>query len=486
MGEGLIQTIVNGLKNYQSDVLLVENNDRFLYREDVIEAFNSLGVVVNCDSIISQRIAYELREPDELLVLVSQDNSRYLEDIQQKGISIEFSLSKYLQGYHIPSVVRLDIPTLEKLFNRKQFANLNRRDTQRLIQEIINSPAQVESPFMDISDFVNELDAALKAGHINWKVVIRIISKGILATIGKPGFEEVFARVNEANVIFQRSLETNYQQKKNSSAIKKPKIVSKILDYLSFNYPDNRIALIVIDGMAYWQYELLSRQLPGIISEEVIYSWIPSITQLSRQAIFRGDTPRKDYQQGPLSEEKLWQGYWKAKGFKEFEIGYQHENIDITTINPVRRLALVYKELDDKIHSSTDYRDLLSLTRNWMERSQVSQTIQKLLGQGFTVFLTSDHGNIQSKGWRSLRGREKLGTNKSGSRSERHIEYPEEWLHDEFVADNPELAGCIASDRNSVYFINDYSFSRKTILVTHGGAHILEVLIPFITIRNDG
>jgi hypothetical protein len=37
----------------------------------------------------------------------------------------------------------------------------------------------------------------------------------------------------------------------------------------------------------------------------------------------------------------------------------------------------------------------------------------------------------------------------------------------------------------AVYFKDDLSFSREKTLVTHGGAHLLEVLIPFIEITNE-
>ena len=111
--------------------------------------------------------------------------------------------------------------------------------------------------------------------------------------------------------------------------------------------------------------------------------------------------------------------------------------------------------------------------------------VDDLIFRGFTVFLTSDHGNIQAKGWRGLQGREKLGTNKSGSRSERHIEYSEKWLSDEFMTNNPEMGDSVVMEEQAIYFKTDLSFSNKESLVTHGGAHLLEVLIPFVEIKNE-
>ncbi len=485
MAKGLIHHIAETLKTYSSTVFLVENNDRFLYRGDVKNGLKVLGIEISNGSSIEQRIKFEMREPDGLLILLSQDKSNYLEDIKRQAVAIEFRIADYLQGYHIPSVIQLDLPMLDKLFSNQQLVKLNRYDTLQFIKLLSKEKGLSYKLAFNMDKFVLELHALLKEETINWSVVSRLIASGLLETIGEPQFETMLNVTNKANEIFQESLQTIYHQTKNSSAVKKPRIVSKILDYLNFNFRDNKIALIVVDGMAFWQYEFLRSSLPGKKNEEVIYSWLPSITQLSRQAIFRGDMPKTDYRQGPVNEEKLWKEYWKAKGCNEFEIIYQHEKVDLSNLGSVSKLAIVFKDLDEKMHSSTDYTDLLMLTKNWLERSKILQVVEKLLQKGFTVFLTSDHGNVQAKGWRGLNGREKLGTNKSGSRSERHIEYTEQWLFDEFMANNPELFNAVLNEEHTICFKTDLSFSNKDTLVTHGGAHLLEVLIPFIEIRDE-
>lgn len=484
MAKGIIQHITESLKSYSSKVFLVENNDRFLYRSDVQQVFGTIGIEITNGTHIEQRIKFEMREPDGLLILLSQDNSFYLEDIKRQAVAIEFSIANYLQSYHIPSIIELDMSILDKLFINQPLINLNRKETQEFIEKLKTKDASSNTEY-DLEEFIDGLNSLLNENLINWSVVSRIIADAISKTIGTPKFEELYAHINRANAVFQKTLQSSYHQTKNSSAVKKPRIVSKILDYLNFNFRDKKIALFVVDGLALWQYELLRNKLPANKHEEVIYSWLPSITQLSRQAIFRGDTPQTDYRQGPTSEEKLWKSYWKEKGSHEFEITYQHEKTDFSNIDSVSKLAIVLKDLDDKMHSSTDYADLLMLTKNWIERSKIAQIVDHLISKGFTVFITSDHGNIQAKGWRGLQGREKLGTNKSGSRSERHIEYSEKWLTDEFMTNNPDLEDSVLMEEQAIYFKNNLSFSNKELLVTHGGAHLLEVLIPFIEISHE-
>jgi hypothetical protein len=481
----LIKHIASEFKSYSKKVLLVENNDRFLYRKDVIAALSSLGIEVSLGTSIQHRIAYELKDSDELLLLVSQDNTNYLEDIQKNATRIEIKLSDFVSGYHIPTIKDLELNSLDTLFNDQPIISSNRAKTQKRVKEIDSEDTHKVEANFHFDTFKDSLESYLNENSQNWSVIGYLIGEAISKTIGTPEFTQVMDIVDTTNEVFQHELSVNFDQKKNSSAIKKPKIVSKVLNYLSYNYKEDKVALIVIDGMSLWQHHLIKEQITGAIHEHVIYSWIPSITQLSRQAIFRGDNPKTDYRQGPVNEEKLWKKFWKSKGIHEFEIGYQHENIDVENLGSIKKLALVFKELDDKIHASTDYTDLIDLTRNWIDRSNFYSIIEELKNQGFTLFLTSDHGNIQTKGWRGLKGKEKLGTNKSGSRSERHIEYEEDWLSDEFLENNPDIQGNIARSENVLYFTNDFSFSRKESLVSHGGSHLLEVLIPFTMVKNE-
>lgn len=485
MVNSLIEHIARFFKEVSKDVLLVENNDRFLYRPDVVKVFSKYGIEIVYGSAIQRRVRFELREKDGILVLLSQQNSDYLEDIRKASTAIEFHLKDYLQGYHIPSVLNLELEILDELFRNKPLVNLNRENTIISVQKAKEHLISVPEKSIDIVQFEKKIDSLLSESIINWRLISHLIADAIAKSIGKSEFDTVYRVVNKANDYFLKNISEQYQQIKNSSSVKKPRIVSKILDYLNFNYKDKKIALLVVDGMAHWQYELIKNSLPGSKKEDIIYSWIPSITQLSRQAIFRGSIPKTNYRQNPQNEEKLWYSYWQSQGLPTNYILYQHENVDFSNLNHINKFAVVIKDLDDKMHGSTDYKDLHALTTNWVVRSKLSSVIGELLKNGFTIFLTSDHGNIQAKGWRGLKGKEKLGTNKSGSKSQRHIEYSDKWLKDQFVSANPEIYDFIVDNDNAILIKSDLSFSNKETLVTHGGAHILEVLIPFIEIKDE-
>ncbi|MCH8536097.1 MAG: PglZ domain-containing protein, partial [Flavobacteriaceae bacterium] len=354
----------------------------------------------------------------------------------------------------------------------------------KVIEKIDNKPLSVYKTF-NLRSFKESINAKLNDENIDWYDIATIFGKAIYNTVNTKEFIKLLELIEIVNRKFQLHIQEDYAQIKNSNPIKKPQIVSKILDHIDFNYKKDKVALIVVDGLSFWQYSIIEKKLVGYIKESYTYSWIPSITQLSRQAIFRGSNPLDSYKQNPINESKLWSNYWRKKGFNKFEIEYIHDPINVSCPVGVKRLGVVYKDLDDYMHSSKDYIDLLKLTENWFERSKINETIKKLLVGGFKVILTSDHGNIQAKGWRSLTGKEKLGTNTSGSRSERHIEYSDTKLKDNFLRNNPDLLESILEEEKAIYFKNNLSFSRRENLVTHGGSHFLEVIIPYIVITNE-
>lgn len=483
MENSLIKNIINVLSGYDAPILIIENNDGFLARPDVIAELERNLYKVSIGTGVAQRIAFELRDNETILLLINKEHRLYLEDMEEGALRMEFFLGEFLPGYHIPSIKKLPLPILNELFGKKQLLSLSRTDTLKLVESITSLQGNERESF-DFEGFQKLLKAILSEENPDWKKLSLLVGNSISTAIGTTFLPKVLNELKNVNIFFQEYLEEHYAQIKNSNPLKRPQIVSKIMDYLDFNFQKDKVALIVIDGLSFWQYTLISNKLPGNKIEDMTFSWIPSITQLSRQAIFRGNHPQETYTQNPSNESKLWKEYWRNKNFNEFEIEYQYAIVDTQNLDNVKRLAIVYKDLDDYMHSSRDYEDLLKLTENWFKRCKIGITVEALLNQNYEVFITSDHGNIQAKGWRGLKGKEKLGTNKSGSRSMRHIEYSENRLKEEFLSNNPELLNSIVQDEKAIYFKDDLSFSGSDQLVSHGGAHFLEVAIPFIQIKN--
>lgn len=479
MAKSILECIIKDIKQEPLKVLLIEDNDGFLFREDVQNVLKEHDIECASGTNIAQRVAFELRDKASIFLFLNRHKNKYLEDIEQQAAEVEFFLAHYFSGYHIPTLIAQPLNVLDKL--KPTVKTLNKHDTLRAIASLENTNSEKK---VNVSVEQTKLFKLLEAEPTNWTKLSQQLAVLLVNTIGTDHWSETQSVIKQCNELYHESF-GGVISLQNSSFIKSPKIVSHILPYLKTKYASEKVALLVVDGLGLWQYELLKKKLSGKITTQVINSWLPSITQLSRQAIFKGDVPEIDYRQGPKNEEKLWFKFWSKNGIPKPQIQYLYEPKELENFGGITKLAMVYKDLDEMMHGSKDLQYLKSSTEIWLTQSSIIHNVKSLLHNGFTVFIATDHGNVQARGWRSLTGREKLGANKSGSKSERHLEYSNKSFYEDFIKNNQELEGSIVQEEQAIYFKNDLSFSRDESLVTHGGAHLLEMLIPFAKITNE-
>jgi hypothetical protein len=208
--------------------------------------------------------------------------------------------------------------------------------------------------------------------------ICRILSKSIPIAISTGQIEALKIQLNKSNEYFQLYLEKNFKQAINSSAVKKPQIVSRILEYLNFNYRNEKIALIVVDGLSFWQYELFANRISGIMKSARYFFLASFHYSIIPPGYIQRGKPLVKYKQNPANESKLWTSFWKEKGVDESQISYMFDKIDFDNIITITKLAVVYKDLDGHMHHSPDYKMLLGLTKDWIERSQIISVIENL------------------------------------------------------------------------------------------------------------
>ncbi|MBI9032248.1 BREX-3 system phosphatase PglZ [bacterium] len=348
----------------------------------------------------------------------------------------------------------------------------------------------------DVDNILKRLDLALNdpISEINWSEMIRSVSMAYNNILDYRSIsDKQYLTIEEKfNHKFQDYLDSYFTGLSSKSSVKKPYTVSQILNFMQFqSNNDAKQALIIIDGLNYWQWyiieTLLKKEAKYEISTDVCFSWIPSITSLSRQAIFKGAKPDIEYNQNPKNEEKNWNNFWLSQGIpgsdiKYFKFEFQTKIEDFFFGNS-KFLAFVTNDIDDIMHSALQgNNDLYNSTLSWLENSLFMKLLAKLKNDGYLIYVGSDHGNIEATGWRKLKGYEKFGTSKS--RSRRHLEYANRSLLNKFLDQNPELSSSMGTEDNLAYLKNKLAFeSEGKKIVTHGGSHFWEVLTPFIRIK---
>lgn len=468
---------------------IVRNPDGFLQRADTQQVvFNACGLLLlPVSSSLELRVRYELYDKSsrERICYIIDDPSSVLPDIRRLLYHARpFSLSDLMTAYNVSEIrqTQLTFGMAFYLYHKKFVYNLSRFDTKKVIEEARKH----------YGEDVNELIAKLKTIPLKWEMVETMdsICCILLSAIKQGVYEKIEPEIEIINKDFQHYIDNKYFALSSSSHIVKPKMVNKILPHLAYKHDrTKKVALVVIDGMTYWQYLILDKKLAekGIKTrKDVTMAWVPSITQLSRQAIFRGNVPREEYVQNPISEEKLWSEFWLSrnrgsKRMQPFEIAYTHDSLLTDDANRYKQ-AFVDVSLDYKMHSSSSNKDLYALTENWAV--EAAESIKLLYRQGYTIYITADHGNLMARPWRALDSRERTFLYQKESRGSRHLMYSDVGYLNQFLENNPEIRNELLVRYNWAVWRNNRCFKSKD-EVTHGGSHFLELIVPFITIEKD-
>lgn len=477
----LITEILDSIRRVFHPLTIVSNPDGFLVHEDVLQELKreSPAEVVT-GSAIQLRVHYELnlrRNPEHSAIYILTAGEMR-PDISTKANNIRFKIAELFPNFVDKETISLQpLEILTKLYDKHIQGIVTAQRLQDLIADLTSS--RVAEPVKDFGETVNNLK------HIDnpdWSNVatIRRISELFIKVIENDCYNEIAETIDYLNFDFQHYLDETYRNSINANPYLKPKCVNGIVSHIRDNYQSSqKVALVVVDGMAFWQYEVLRAALEDLhifpTKEDWTYSWIPSITCLSRQAIFASKHPTIDYTQSPNNERLAWQSHWQT-GFPQYFYDNGDEPLRIS--NDCKRLALVTVALDEKMHSSTSYLELLALTKIWAK--SFAKRFLQLKEAGFDIILTTDHGNVLAKGWRPFTPTKKAHLYGKASRGHRHAIFMQKDASDQFVSD---LGYSIQYLHKQLWFAirDNHSFaSSGRVEITHGGSHLFECMIPFV------
>ncbi len=259
-----------------------------------------------------------------------------------------------------------------------------------------------------------------------------------------------------------------------------------------------RVALLVIDGMAIDQWRILRDSFDGChIDEHAIFSWIPTLTQIGRQAIFSGRIPLEFATsiEGTHREPMHWSNFWQDRGLPERAIRYVKPQGDgepfhglarrlIEAVDPQTSvLGGVIGFVDQSLHHvGRGTRGLHAVVEEWAESRELRGLVEELLQKGFTVFLTADHGNVhgrgigkpnvgvtaQQRGERAHIFRSKDLRDNTASLYSNAIKWPQIGLPEDYFPLIAPYGACFMPEGREA--------------VSHGGIALEEVMVPFVRV----
>lgn len=195
---------------------------------------------------------------------------------------------------------------------------------------------------------------------------------------------------------FIRFVLEDYQKLSGQTSSAVPIILPKVLDHVA----KDKAALIVMDGMSLFDFNILSRYFDGIeYEQQCSYALIPSTTNISRQCLLTGKYPIQLEDTFTLSKEE--KGFYEAAveyGYSRQQTLYVH-GYDFHLSPFTRLLAIIINDIDDIVHGQQQgrpgmYNDITLLAKS----GRIQSLIRFLHKSGFKVYLTADHGNTSCMG----------------------------------------------------------------------------------------
>jgi hypothetical protein len=349
---------------------------------------------------------------------------------------------------------------------------------------------------------------SLESSYRDWANISRRFAEVLarfhaLDTVRSEGLKSAIAELQDTiDERLRYWVSKHYADLPSLPVVKGPVMVHHVPRFLSLRrgLGETKIALLVFDGLAVDQWvqirEAMAKRAPTLgFEESTCFAWLPTLTSVSRQAIFSGLKPREFAEtiESTSAEPTQWSRFWQDQGLRTNEVFYrkgikrtdQLAELETDLLTPSIKVAgIVVDMVDELVHGAMlGKRGIASQIEDWCESGFVDQLFLLLLDKGFHVYVTADHGNVEAVG----QGRPNQGLAPE-LRGERVRTYRIETLATESAAANSntyriDLTGLPTN------FMPLFSAGRTAFMqqgepaVVHGGISLEELIVPFVKVE---
>ncbi|MDR0789386.1 MAG: PglZ domain-containing protein [Bacteroidales bacterium] len=338
-------------------------------------------------------------------------------------------------------------------------------------------------------------------------------------------FEILRQQKDEANSLFCRFYERNYESWLNGTSDERPALSHLALSDKLFpvlKADDKPVFLIVLDNFRFDQWKSLQPQIEQYLrteTEDVYYSILPTTTQYARNALFSGLMPSEIKKKYPTlwldedvegnkndNEHTFLQENLKRHGFnirtsyhKVLNVNYgmrMIENLPNFLQNKLN--VIVYNFIDMLSHARTesdivrelaiDEKAYRSVTQTWLEHSPLIEVLKFLSDKDVHIFITTDHGSVKVDRPVKIKSTKDASPNLRYKVS-RLLEYNPKEVYEVkdcskiFLPKLSITSPFIFAHANDFFaYPNNYNYYVSYYMNTfqHGGISMEENLVPFI------
>ncbi|MHB1956967.1 MAG: hypothetical protein ACYCOU_24890, partial [Sulfobacillus sp.] len=301
------------LKKIVADILSIQYERRILIfdTEGFASAFDYPAMladacyrVLSYDDVEAIRLLYEneLRRSDGNWAIIVRNDSYVPYDIRQACYEVQLSLHTVFPKLDAPTLKKhvTDLDIISLAYGDMYGDKLSAEETEQFISKTAFSAANtrryVESRGLLLAEWISS-----RSGNpLNYSEWIDIAQEKASLEVyaARAGMTSDFSFVDDAFVEFVMGAYSTLSSQTSSAA---PVILPKTLDYIA----KGKVALIVMDGMSLFDFNVLSHYFDGIEYDlHCAYALIPSTTAISRHSLLSGKYPRQREDPFSLSTEK--------------------------------------------------------------------------------------------------------------------------------------------------------------------------------------
>lgn len=302
----------------------------------------------------------------------------------------------------------------------------------------------------------------------------------------------------EINKVFKKWLIENYGKLPFLSFTNSPVMVHHVQHYIANllkKEGKDKVILIVFDGMSEFNWCIIKDFLKEhgfVLEDKACFAWIPTITSVSRQALFSGEIPVnfKDTLFSTNHDEKRFKKFYVERGYRESEISYLRniktfkEGVLLESIKSgIKIMGVVADILDIYAHQEFfDYKGLYHQIELFLKNGFLVNFLEEARKNSYEIFITSDHGNISTIGQGSVKEGVIVNTlsNRIAVYRTKYGEF-DDLLREKQVVE--WKGGGLPKEFRYVICDSNYSFIKEgESAIGHGGITLEEVIVPFAKI----
>ncbi|WP_309710689.1 PglZ domain-containing protein [Armatimonas sp.] len=260
-----------------------------------------------------------------------------------------------------------------------------------------------------------------------------------------------------------------------------------LLDRLDKEIGDDRLLLLVVDSLSLRAWEgtrkrWLADGIIGDASTRAAFAILPTITSLSRRAIFEGKSPSQFSSETHSTrlERQLWTARYQGEG--DYYTAEEALGMQDSFAKARRRVCLVDVSWDKRGHSINPRLDSIEeAVHVWAGKTPLRDIVRSGLAEGYRVILTADHGQVECRG----QGRPKVGALPE-ERSKRVLTFDDKTVCASFsnALSMPFHPSNLPTNLWPLFAMDFASYDiAGAEAVSHGGLSIEEVLVPVVEMK---